>query len=166
MLLVSTQRAKPSIERCHLSSADPATGRNGSTARTAEGCKLETTHAATTSAPPTKLRWSRFSPSSRRPKRLAHKGSVATITDASDLGVVETRRNSRRLWLASKLCVALLSKTQVRQRSQHAVRLRHLRETSRLAHSHEGGGGQASPQQACGNRAIVSTNWPRAERSG
>lgn len=83
--------------RSHSSSAGPATGRNGSTARTVEGSKLETTHAATTSAPPTTLRWSRLSPSSRRPKRLAHKGSVATITDASALSVVETRKNSATL---------------------------------------------------------------------
>ena len=171
---------------CHSSSADLATGRNGSTERTVEGSNEETTHAATTSAPPTRLRWSRLSPSSRRPKRLAHKGSVATITDASDLSVLR-RAGTRRPLMAGPTLVAASHSLplgpdgtarrpispakssapagqgrgyrvtvgvalcyKVRWRSQHAVRLRHLREARRLTHSHEGGGGQAGPQQAYG----------------
>ena len=98
----------PPLKFCavhHSSSADLATGRNGSTERTVEGSNEETTHAATTSAPPTRLRWSRLSPSSRRPKRLAHKGSVATITDASDLSVLR-RAGTRRPLMAGPTLVA------------------------------------------------------------
>eukprot|EP00964_Phaeocystis_antarctica_P113070 scaffold77146_cov80-Phaeocystis_antarctica.AAC.1 len=84
---------------------DGAQKLNGSTERTVEGSNEETTHAATTSAPPTRLRWSRLSPSSRRPKRLAHKGSVATITDASDLSVLR-RAGTRRPLMAGPTLVA------------------------------------------------------------